>query len=345
MDWVGVNGYADYYFLGDPQYDDKPWVWTKFYQGHRANPLAKYRKIYSMFADRKPIMISEVGVAWYNRPNGQLVEDWGAYTLKRLYCYLPLVYPRIKAIYYFNSGVPKDFSRYAVCDNDKMLEAYREAIASPYYLDSCYGQSPFYYTLLGNSAPAELCDLAAYIDTGEARVGSVEYYLDGRLVGRSYKAPWEVSCRFPAKGGNAVLEVRTIGAGGGVIYKKAFKIYIPAWQPIRVDVNGKPLNFDVPPVIYNSRTMVPVRAIAESLGLTVQWNAAENSVVLKGQGREIVLRVDQQTALNNGREVFLPDAPPKLADGRVLLPLRWLAEALDFRVDWDGGQRLIRISK
>lgn len=226
-----------------------------------------------------------------------------------------------------------------------MLEAYREAIATPYYLENCCGQSPFYYTPLGTSAPGELCDLAAYVDTGEARFGCVEYYLDGSLVGRSYRAPWEVTCRFPAKGGISTLEVRAVAPGGGVICRKEFKIFVPAWQPIRAEVNGAPLSFDVPPVIYNNRTMVPVRAIAESLGLSVRWKPEENSVVLSGQGREIVLRVDQRTALDNGREVSLPDAPPKLADGRVLVPLRWLAETLGLRVDWDGGQRLIRISR
>ncbi len=344
VDWVGINGYADYYFKGDPQYDNKQWAWTKFYEGHQANPLARYRKIYNMFADRKPIMISEVGVAWFNKLNNQLVDDWGAYTLKRLYCYLPLVYPRIKAIYYFNSGIVEDFSRYSVCDNETMLQAYIEAIKTPYYLADCYAESPFYYDLLGNAAPAELCDIAAYVDTGETKVGSVEYYLDGKFIGRSYDAPWEITCHFPAKGGTVTLDVRAIGPGGNLIYKKSFRIFVPAWQPIRIEVNGNPLNLDVPPVIYNNRTMAPLRAIAESFGLDVKGNAAERSVELNGRGKEIVLTIDNQTALNNGEEVNL-DLPPRVAEGRVLVPLRWIAETLNLKVNWDGRQRVIRISK
>jgi len=90
--------------------------------------------------------------------------------------------------------------------------------------------------------------------------------------------------------------------------------------------------------------MAPLRAIAESFGLDVKWNAAERSVKLNGQGKEIVLTIDNQTALNNGEEVNL-DLPPRVAEGRVLVPLRWIAETLNLKVNWDGRQRVIQISK
>lgn len=40
---------------------------------------------------------------------------------------------------------------------------------------------------------------------------------------------------------------------------------------------------DVPPKIINGRTMVPVRFIAETMGLKVDWDAANRTVVI-GEG-------------------------------------------------------------
>ncbi len=46
-------------------------------------------------------------------------------------------------------------------------------------------------------------------------------------------------------------------------------------------VNGQPLEIDVAAKIFNSRTMVPGRFIAESLGAQVDWNASTRTVTIK----------------------------------------------------------------
>ncbi|NPV90050.1 MAG: hypothetical protein HPY50_04650 [Firmicutes bacterium] len=62
--------------------------------------------------------------------------------------------------------------------------------------------------------------------------------------------------------------------------------------------------------------------------------------------REVVFWVGGRTALVDGREVAL-DQPPAIdpASGRALVPLRFLAEHLGYRVDWDGGERKISLIK
>ena len=51
-----------------------------------------------------------------------------------------------------------------------------------------------------------------------------------------------------------------------------------AEDDITVFVNDTELSFDQPPIIYNDRTLVPMRAIFESLGLTVQWFGEEQRI-------------------------------------------------------------------
>ena len=49
-------------------------------------------------------------------------------------------------------------------------------------------------------------------------------------------------------------------------------------------IDGKNLTFDVPPMIENGRTLVPTRAIFESLGAEVYWDGPTQTVsAFKGE--------------------------------------------------------------
>lgn len=45
-------------------------------------------------------------------------------------------------------------------------------------------------------------------------------------------------------------------------------------------INGKRVSLDVPAMLINSRTMVPTRFIAESLGANVEWDGVRNTVLI-----------------------------------------------------------------
>lgn len=47
-------------------------------------------------------------------------------------------------------------------------------------------------------------------------------------------------------------------------------------------INGNPLTLDVPPQIMNERTLVPVRAVSESLDCTVNWDGNTQTVYIVG---------------------------------------------------------------
>ncbi len=51
---------------------------------------------------------------------------------------------------------------------------------------------------------------------------------------------------------------------------------------IKLIVNGKEIQCDVPPQIVDGRTMVPARFLAEALGAKVEWDAANNAVIVTG---------------------------------------------------------------
>jgi len=106
----------------------------------------------------------------------------------------------------------------------------------------------------------------------------------------------------------------------------------------RLIVDGIELIADVPPTIMNNRTLVPFRAIAEALGVSVTWHAESRSILASGQGKSLQLVLDQTTALVNGASRQM-DVAPQLVRNRTMVPARLFAEAFGATVTWDAPTR------
>ncbi len=110
----------------------------------------------------------------------------------------------------------------------------------------------------------------------------------------------------------------------------------------RVVLDGRALNFDVPPVVQDGRTLVPMRAVFEALGAQVGWDEATRTVTAAKGGTEIKLTLGGM-AFKNGSPVGL-DVPARLVNGRTMVPLRFVSEALGCQVAWDGATRTVAIT-
>ena len=53
---------------------------------------------------------------------------------------------------------------------------------------------------------------------------------------------------------------------------------------IKVTLNGVPMQFDNPPILYQDRTYLPVRKVAEAVGKQVDYDEASNTVVIADKG-------------------------------------------------------------
>lgn len=103
---------------------------------------------------------------------------------------------------------------------------------------------------------------------------------------------------------------------------------------ITVLLDGDIIDFDVAPVIENSRTLVPFRALLEKLGAEVKWDEATKTVIAKKEGKEIILVIGSDVAKVDGKEVKL-DVVPKIVEGRTLIPLRFFSETFGCEVEYD----------
>lgn len=111
---------------------------------------------------------------------------------------------------------------------------------------------------------------------------------------------------------------------------------------INVIMNSAFLEFpDQEPVIENGTTLVPIRAVAEALGLDVTWDDATDTVVLKKDNFYVELVIGSTVAKTSAGVKTLAVAP-KIINGRTMVPLRFIAEEMGLTVLWnDEYQRVI----
>jgi hypothetical protein len=89
--------------------------------------------------------------------------------------------------------------------------------------------------------------------------------------------------------------------------------------------------------------MVPMRAIFEELGATVDWDGATQTVTGIRGNTTVVMRINERVMYVDGREVTI-DVPPSLINGRTLVPVRVIAEGLGMGVVWDAASRTVIIT-
>ncbi|NMD14446.1 MAG: copper amine oxidase N-terminal domain-containing protein, partial [Caldisericales bacterium] len=111
-------------------------------------------------------------------------------------------------------------------------------------------------------------------------------------------------------------------------------------------VDGQISKLDVAPYVdsQTSRTLVPVRAIAQAFGAKVDWNAQVKQVTITLGKDLIMMTIGSKVAIVNGKISQL-EQPPLIKDGRTVLPFRFIAEALGAEVQWNGDEKTITMTR
>ncbi|MHB8918890.1 MAG: stalk domain-containing protein [Desulfocucumaceae bacterium] len=110
-------------------------------------------------------------------------------------------------------------------------------------------------------------------------------------------------------------------------------------------VGGRPLPMDAAPFIENGRAFLPVRFLAQALGVPekgVVWSPSARAVTLIKEGISISLAPGGNIMYVSNRPLEM-DVVPVLREGRVYLPARYIAEALGYMVEWDSGSQSVII--
>lgn len=115
-------------------------------------------------------------------------------------------------------------------------------------------------------------------------------------------------------------------------------------------VNGvvSQVRMDIAPFIYQARTMLPIRYVAESLGFMVTWDANTRTVYLVDKENIVQIPVDTNNIIVNGK-AFVSDVKPMIKNNRTMLPVANVARALGLKdgkdILWDAAMKFVTLRR
>ena len=115
-------------------------------------------------------------------------------------------------------------------------------------------------------------------------------------------------------------------------------------------INGVAQTLDAAPINRNSRTMLPVRFLANTFGIDndgIVWDDATKTATLKNATTTIVITIGAPSMTVNGAAVAL-DSPAVIESSRTYLPVRAIANALGVtndNISWNDNTKTATLIK
>lgn len=109
-----------------------------------------------------------------------------------------------------------------------------------------------------------------------------------------------------------------------------------------VVVNGKKVNLQEDPEVDNSRVLLPLRQIAESMGIKIDWNQEKQVATINDN---IVYDMLNNSVSKNG-QVYKLSANPKLnKNKRILTILNFIVHEFQYTMEWNAEDMQLEIKK
>lgn len=358
VDWVGLSCYQIKYFGGskDVSTDDKMAFMTDIYAWHTnaVKPLMKFMRDSGI---QKPVMISEGGVANSNA-YGEDTSGWASLRLNNMYYDLIMEYPQIKMINYFNAKMGHETEFFTLDGRSELISIINGAVSSGAYIRRGR-ENTFSFNKLQNTATLTGPEIPLYAHAyvQDCEYINVEYLIDGRQFYIGVYSPHKATLDLRSlSDGSHTLEARSYSGDTLIDSKKytfsklgAFARFgagkIVENKTITVSLNGNQISFDVPPCVIADRTLVPIRAFANALGISdnnIDYNGSENTVTIKNGRNTIKLYINNPEAYVNGDKAEI-DVPPTVIDGRTLVPLRFISENFNCDVDYSDSSESLNV--
>ncbi len=108
---------------------------------------------------------------------------------------------------------------------------------------------------------------------------------------------------------------------------------------------GKWEQMDVTPFVENGRVFVPVRYLANSVGVQadgIRWSDSTQTVTLTKGTVTVSLTVGKPLIIQNGQARAI-DVAPLMRHQRLFLPARFIAEAFEYRVEWNDSAQAVAV--
>lgn len=181
--------------------------------------------------------------------------------------------------------------------------------------------------------------LPVKIDLSQINVNGKQANLTGirfELDEEGNYVPVKLGGTYDSHGKTFTFYTNSLSLYGVMEAEELLKISLGINKPFTI-INGVEGWTEVPPTIFNNRTMVPIRLIAEALGAQVEWLEEINTVTIKLGAKTISFTI--------GELLTGMDTPAMMLNYRTMVPLRYISENLGARVMWFDETQKIEIIK
>lgn len=372
VDWVGMSTYHNTQYAGYNKNQGTAsynFSYGGFYEDayygvgiYDNDPLITIKPIVDLAkAHNKPVMISECGFAYQGRSGDQ--TSFAVEQMNWFYSYINMVYPQVKAVFYFDTNYQGGDFKYALDNSSALNAAYEKVIReNGAYLSDVKGTATGWETLDKASLTGRnTLRLATYASFPGKHTTTVTYYVDGKQVHSASQAPYYYDLNLSSLGGgNHTVKVEAAGGqfkgssqtytlqlGGGAT-QSTTKTANPTND--KLTVNGVLQN----PTVYKigGSNYFKIRDVAAVLnGTEKQFNVGYSGgkvTVTTGQayeanGKELkgapssskTASPSNDTIIIDGKEASLKVYK---IGGSNYFKLRDLGKALNFYVGWTAGK-------
>lgn len=112
----------------------------------------------------------------------------------------------------------------------------------------------------------------------------------------------------------------------------------------RVIAKGLSMKLDIPPIYKEGKVQVPVRAFVSAYGANVQWNETDRQITITTvDGKVLTISVDDGTITVDGNPIEA--VRPTNVNGRIVLPVGFLAEQLGLKAEVDEEDGTVEIDE
>lgn len=219
VDWIGVSDYQNSAYAGQAAaytFDAAAYGNDAYYgRGlYSSDPLTLVRPIARLAQQHnKPLMISECGFSYTSAAGGDQTA-YAADQLNKLYSYANMIFPQTKAVFYFDKDMSGSAYHYALSGSSTLASTYESAIqANGSYLKAGQTSAPAWTALSNVSQGQGRIQLATYAVFPSSAATTVTYYVDGKAVYSSSKAPYyyTLDCDALSSGSHKLYVIATNG--------------------------------------------------------------------------------------------------------------------------------------
>lgn len=92
----------------------------------------------------------------------------------------------------------------------------------------------------------------------------------------------------------------------------------------------------------SSSTLIPIRAVIEAMGGTVDFDAKDQKITLKKDNDTLQMWIGKTNIKLNGTAKTM-DTAPIILNGRTMVPVRFVAENFGYSVAWKAAEQTVVI--